>query len=239
MPKSIASASVIAVAALAAAGAFDIVAEAWWRAQIVADSHGDPRVIARMLLNTAPPVAGVCANAGDAPPTDYDRLMAAISVAESFAHSRVDKLAEDTVVRLAVLVGAPVPDLSIGAGEIRISTAQRALLASREPEWAAAQGELALWLLEPCRNHRIGVRVLKWIAGQQGLAGRPLDHATIVALAAAYNGQAIARDPAHLLANATYNEVVYTLYYDLAFRELAAGQPPNKSGGSASAAGTR
>ena len=199
----------LGIGCLAGAAAVDVVAEAAWRQQVIAASHGDPQVLARRLLAGAKPAP----HCGADHATDLDRLMSAIVIVEDFAHSRAWKLAEATLVGALSLAGAPIPDLTLGDGEIRPSTARRA---------GAGEGPaLPLRLLDPCANRQIGVAVLAWIAREHGLADRPLDHAAIVAIAAAYNGQGAPHEPAQLIANATYDEVVYDLYYGLAFRDLA------------------
>ena len=194
-------------------------------------SKGDPAVLAEMLLSRAELERHACGAEATANETDSDRLATAITVVESFATTRFHRTAESLVIHTAVWLGIAVPDLSIGEGQIRVSTAERALQTydARVPSDIGERRKIALRLLDPCGGHRLGVLVLKLLATERGVATTALDHKKIVMLAAAYNGQSPARSPYDMVPNQTYNEVVYNLFLALCFQAIRTN--PRKTSG--------
>ena len=186
-------------------------------------SRGDPRIAAESLLAISGSARSACF--GSSPASDIPRLMAAIQLVERQSRTAGRRLAEDTIVRGALALGLPVPDFSLGDGQVRVSTALEAAKVIAPDLAAGGASGIAARLLEPCANRDIGVVVLKWLDSEGGPhSAQYMAHDDIVRLAKAYNGQSPSGRPDAALANAFYAEVVYQLYMSLAFEDARRGQ---------------
>jgi hypothetical protein len=182
-------------------------------------SQGDPRVLAELLLAREAHSTPQCRLAWG--PDDLDILVESITIVERFSTPTLERLAESAAIRAAVLIGLPVPDLSIGDAQIRVSAALKSLqeISPPRPSHLDRNG-LALRLLDPCENRRLAASVLIWIAKRSGLGTDALDRTDILGIAAAYNGQAPPHRVADLVAKQTYTRLVYHLHHAVRFALL-------------------
>lgn len=187
-------------------------------------SQGNPNQLAMAIFEARGGGRRQCAAQAFKPEGDLERLASAIEVAEGFFKTRSERLVEDVLVRATVALGLPIPDLSIGEGQIRISTAQRAALALTPADSLDSRPQIALKLLDQCQNHAYAMLVLRWLADKRDMNLAALRRSDVVTLAADYNGQRVrvpeaAAPSAQTLSAATYNLLVYHLFYDIAFGE--------------------
>jgi hypothetical protein len=215
-----------------------VVAIAWAandtleRDRALAASGGEPRVLAGILMHDHRLAGPGCAEAAVGADQELALLMLAISTVERHARGAAARTLEELIVRAAAQLGLEPPDLSIGDGQIRASTVVRSLERHGELQGGgrsasrADRSRIAVRLLDPCDNHLLGVEILRWLASRQGIGVvAPLPRDAVLALAASYNGQGPARDPADLLSKAMYRETVFHLYHELRFERLQEPSP--------------
>ena len=181
--------------------------------RLLAMSGGDARVLAEHLFKKDSALP--CAMLSASRPDDLDILMHAITIVERFAVSGIKWLVEGAIVRGLTGLRLPAPDWSIGEAQIRISTGESAVRALGSPPRGEEfdRGALALRLLDRCENHRIGVLALRHMARDQDLDVGRLNRATILTLAAIYNGQRPSVGLRERAAKQMYQEVVYHLFH--------------------------
>lgn len=194
------------------------------RDQLLARSGGDMALYARLLLRDAePPPSCTCAADGSRAERNATRLMQAITIAETHATLMIERAVETAVVWTAAALGLKPPDLSIGPGQIKPSTALAALGNTQIPVAAEPPASLARRLLDTCGNLNIGARVILWIAATTGISLEEPGAWEIQTIARYYNGgdDALAASQAdRALALQLYGELVYQLYQELTFRTL-------------------
>jgi len=192
------------------------------RDQALARSGGDMALYARLLLRDAePPPSCTCAADGSRAERNATRLMQAIIIAERHATPTLERAVETAVVWTAAALGLKPPDLSIGPGQIKPSTALAALGDTQETDELPAS--LAERLLDACGNLNTGARVILWIAATTGISLEEPGAREIQTIALYYNGGDDALDASQAdraLALQLYGELVYQIYQELTFRTL-------------------
>lgn len=159
---------------------------------------------------------------------DIGNLSDAFIAVESLGAGWVERIVEAWLVRAGRLTGLALPDISIGPGQVRISTAVAAA------QWAAAhhrdllrlsKQEVMERLLSVCGSRRLVVRVLEMLIDKGGLGDGSLDRQSIARLARLYNGQETIDGNEAAIANHLYRELVYHVYQSLRFRRAASASP--------------
>jgi hypothetical protein len=156
-------------------------------------------------------------DAGRSDDRELNALMSAITTAENFARPWPERIAKDQIVLILSVMGLPAPEWSLGDGEIRLRTAEKAIRAV-SPAWSerlASQKQLVARLLDKCGNHQIGKLILRNIALQKGFDVTSLNRNSIFTLASEYNGQASFGNLSGRASKVFYQEVIYHLFYTL------------------------
>jgi hypothetical protein len=156
---------------------------------------------------------------------DLSSLALAFLTVETFVTPALESWARATTVRLATAVGV-TPDISIGPGRIKPSTAWKALHGSRSrgtDDYASmTNSDLARQLLKPCGAIRIAVEILDGIRRQSGQPASRIDMAFIRRAATSYNGQAErARSLEASLSSKIYFDLVYAAFQHYRFSQAA------------------
>lgn len=157
-----------------------------------------------------------------------DRLVAQALVAvERFATSSLERTVEEGVARALLALKLPVPDLSLGDGQIKLSTVQSLKVGegsrARPLYEQAGDARIVEDLLDPCRNQMVSALLVESYRNGQALSPTGYGRADLLKVAALYNGQ---KDNSALkarLSNTVYNELVYELYLLYRFEALATG----------------
>jgi len=138
------------------------IAETLSTERLFTRSDGDMRSYARLLQQDGDQRQPACLTSSGAEEPSLAVLMRAIMTVGTHASSGLERLVEATAIRGAVLLGMPVPDFSLGLGQIRPSTAIKALRSVGPPGTGTAPPppQVALRLLQPCDSLRIGIAVL-------------------------------------------------------------------------------
>ena len=156
---------------------------------------------------------------------EIGNLADAFIAVESLAASLPERTFEALLVDAARFAGVRLPDISIGPGQVRISTAmaaaRRVALQQRELQGLTEQ-EVAELLLSRCGSRRLVALVLEMKMDKHAVPAVPLDRKSIGALASSYNGQETTSDDEAAMANLLYRELVYHVFQDLRFRRAAA-----------------
>lgn len=169
------------------------------------------------------------------PLDDFNLLAGAVASVEQIATSSLERLFEYGIVHLAALTGLATPDFSLGAGQVRPTTAIAALeyeahAGGNSQRKKISQDDIALDLLSRCRNHELTVLVLHKIAdglieaekvgkarsGAQLL--RKFNRQFVMQIAAEYNAQVASLSPEAAIANYIYRELVYQVFQEFRFR---------------------
>jgi hypothetical protein len=159
---------------------------------------------------------------------DIGNLSDAFIAVESLGAGWLERTVEAWLVRAGRLTGLAPPDISIGPGQVRISTAVAAA------QWAAvhhrdllrlSKQEVMERLLSVCGSRRLVVRVLEMLIDKGGLGDGSLDRQLIARLARLYNGQETIDGNESAIANHLYRELVYHVYQSLRFRRAAIASP--------------
>jgi hypothetical protein len=156
---------------------------------------------------------------------DLSSLALAFLTVETFVTPALESWARATTVRLATALGV-TPDISIGPGRIKPSTAWSALHGSRSrgaDDYAnMTNPDLARQLLKPCGAIRIAVEILDGIRRQSGQPASRIDMAFIRRAATSYNGQAErARSLEASLSSKIYFDLVYAAFQHYRFSQAA------------------
>jgi len=177
----------------------------------------DPILAGRRLARDWSIPAAECSTA---PQTEYQLLARAIFAVETLASGPLERAAENLLVWGSLALGRVPPDFSIGPGQIRRSTAERARSALRADELSVVplvSREIIQALLKPCEALRIGSLILERdIHAQldaQGLLPRP----EILRAASIWNGQSSHDQGEASLAGLRYRELVYHTFIALRF----------------------
>ncbi|MBU2583137.1 MAG: hypothetical protein KJ622_15620 [Alphaproteobacteria bacterium] len=193
--------------------------------------HEERQSIAQLAGKDVPAAAGRLArkyplrpeNCPDAWQLDeYHLLAGALAAVERLNTSIIEHAVEAAVVRAAVLAGLPVPDFSIGPGQIRPSTAAAAVrkIGSAEPEatqLATGRPQIALELLSECASLDWGVAVLKMLSPPRLAAAGEFSREAVMDLAGKYNSQFTAASNEAVVANYLYRELTYQVFQEYKF----------------------
>jgi hypothetical protein len=145
---------------------------------------------------------------------DVQAFAAALFTTETLATPRLTGWARRAAVHIARFVGA-VPDMSIGPGRIKLTTARAALQASRSEsmQTLAAQPDtkLAQTLLDSCTSAQVIVAILDSISREGDAAHDRVDRKFVRRAAARYNGQV---NPTNRVEAGLSHEIYLQLVYD-------------------------
>jgi hypothetical protein len=161
---------------------------------------------------------------------DREALVRALITVESLATPRFDAIWKATLVRAALALGLPIPNLTYGSGRVRLSIARATLRAGAAQ--AAGTGadaiavlsdaDIAAQLLDDCGSRRIVAAIVADILGARVEGARKhLDLHAVRHVARIYNGQARAKTVEAAVAHETYNALVYALFQRYRFERLA------------------
>jgi hypothetical protein len=156
---------------------------------------------------------------------DLSSLALAFLTVETFVTPTLESWARATTVRLATTLGLS-PDISIGPGRIRPSTAWIALHGPGSRHAGDYLGmtnqDLARQLLTPCGAIRIAIEILESIRRQHGTSSNRIDVAFIRRAATSYNGQsARASSLEASLSSEIYFDLVYAAFQHYGFSQTA------------------
>jgi hypothetical protein len=216
-PNALACAAFV-VAGLWIGHALDLAARDTALEQFVHDKgRGTARIALRYGLAN-----GQC---GDLPTTDLFALARAFVTTESFATPWVEHWGKRVSVHAAALAGI-VPDMSLGPGRIRPSTAQRAIVdAPGDDVDQTAYRELPLGALTAklfgtCDSVRIAAIVLSAMRREHALP-QEVDRAFVRRAAVIYNGQStLARSLDANVSAEVYFQLVYAMFQHYRFSFL-------------------
>lgn len=147
---------------------------------------------------------------------DLDTFVEALISVEMLGTGRPQRELESLLVRGAILMGLPPPDLSIGPAQIRISTATAAATDQLQEEIQPTAG-IALQLLSACGARSWARLILKKAASEKNIVTQPLRRADIDLLAGHFNGQKTYSNTESAIANYMYRELVYQVYQAIKF----------------------
>jgi hypothetical protein len=156
---------------------------------------------------------------------DLSSLALAFLTVETFVTPALEGWARGTAVRLATAVGV-APDISIGPGRIKPSTAWIALHESssrRADDYRSmTRPDLARQLLSPCGAIRMAVEILDSVRRQSGQSSSRIDMAFIRRAARNYNGQSQRAGSLEAsLSSKIYFELVYAAFQHYRFSQAA------------------
>jgi len=183
--------------------------------RLVSDIDKDAAAVAAKLAEQSP--GRDCRGAPQA--DEFERLARSLFTVESIAASWSERSFETTLTKAALALDMPVPDMSIGPGQIKPSTLKKALPdIARKAEWAGEPfSGLAGHLLEDCTALPIAAAIIqhhfKALPDEDGLLGRK----EVMRIAELWNGQEKTLMPAGLVANARYKRLVYLIVLNLRF----------------------
>jgi hypothetical protein len=154
---------------------------------------------------------------------DLSSLALAFLTVETFATPALESWARATTVRLATLLGV-TPDISIGPGRIKPSTAWIALHDSSsrgaDDYRSMTNPDLARQLLKPCGAIRIAVEILDSVRRQSRQPSSRIDMAFIRRAATSYNGQSgRAGSLEASLSSKIYFDLVYAAFQHYRFSQ--------------------
>jgi hypothetical protein len=219
--RALAIAAVLLLAvAVTVAHIFDLSERAFAVRTFTGSKTQDLRLVGRY----EPGEAAICDWQGRG---DEEPLVRALVTVESLATSRIEAWWKTALVRVAALLGLPIPDLTYGPGRLRLSTAAAAVRADDRTggDGTPTDAEVATRLLDYCEAKPIVAAVVADILASRAPAGRSdpvrLDLADVRTVARIYNGQARPLTPEAAVAHATYNALVYALFQRYRFDALA------------------
>lgn len=182
----------------------------------------------RRVSRTYPPAFKTCPNIHA--PDEFDILADALAAVEQLGTGIIERSLETLIVRFFSAVRLPMPDLSLGAGQIRPSTVEEALQGAAAFSESLANDrdrrQIALALLERCENHKFGVLVVKMLAKPLSLPPDRLRREHITRLAGDYNAQISSPTNEAAIANYLYRELTYQVFQELRFQRPRTGQVP-------------
>ena len=216
--------SIVLTLCLIGAGLAGHIWEAMAQQRLMVRSGGDMRDYARLVLRNANPTPPPCTSSTHNDNSALQTLMRSITLVERHATSTMERIVESSFVYAAQYLNRWTPDFSLGPAQIRPSTARKALRnKNTEAVVSSTQdSDLAIQLLDPCDNFRIGIAVLSWIAETRGINAATLRRADIDIIARNYNASASDEGQGlkGRLAIKLYQELVYHIYEELLFQSL-------------------
>ena len=191
------------------------------RQRLLTRHSGDLRKAAQLINESYGPDIASCSHTRE--PDDLDRLVRALATVESFAAPKLERFVENALVMTALALGVVGPDFSLGVGQIRPSTVEKALANSGrdallEPSHSR---QIAYSLLEVCGNLRLARLVVTNIMIEARLSSTRFDRQTVTNVAQKYNGQAESSSPASGFPHTVYNEMVFNLFQLYRFQSLS------------------
>ena len=155
-------------------------------------------------------------------PVDLVLLAKSLRLVEKFAVPKYRIWIENSLVNLALMLGLPIPDFSIGEGQVRISSVIKTL---ENPEVYSQKSNLlrnhiASSLLNRCSNFRYSLDIISDFLEKNGIDGQRLSRSIILRVARNYNGQQNVKDAEAEVSNLVYRELVYNVYHYLRFNNL-------------------
>jgi hypothetical protein len=155
---------------------------------------------------------------------DVHALAAALFTTETLATPRLAGWARRTAVHIAWFAGA-APDISIGPGRIKLTTARAAVQASNSESMRmlASQSDtgLAQQLLDSCTSAQVIVAILDSISRDGTAAHDRIDRGFVRKAASLYNGQVNAGNQVERkLSYEIYLQLVYDAYQHYRFLAL-------------------
>lgn len=201
-------------------GGFHVV-DLYDRERLLTRHFGDLRKAAQLINESYGPDIASCSYIEE--PDDLDRLVHALVTVESFATTKLERFVENALVRTALALSVAVPDFSLGMGQIRPSTVEKALANSGRGSLLEPSHSLQMRysLLEVCGNLRLARLVVVDIMEEQRLSSTRFDRQTVTNVAKKYNGHVEASSLASGFSHAVYNEVVFNLFQLYRFQSLA------------------
>lgn len=159
------------------------------------------------------------------------RLARAFVTLESFATTDLERIVERLVVRFLYSLGLPVPDMSLGEGQVKVSTVISETLDQFGDLNPPPSGAIAMRLLEPCPNFEAAVSLVRALSRDAGASkGEAFSRAEVYEIAAGYNGQGKGAGLFGALSHTAYNELVFELYQIYRFEGLAEDSQKNGPG---------
>lgn len=194
--------------------------------------HEERQSIVGLVAKDVPAAAGRLAQRYPMPPKscsiarpldDHDLLAGALAAVESLNTGFLERNIEEVLVRLAVFARLPVPDFSIGPGQIRPSTAKAAIRDGKAGglspgDLGSAQQAIALQLLDPCSALDWAARILKGYEPAPAAPTGRLNREAVMDLAGKYNSQMMAATNEAVVANYLYRELIYQVFQEYKFR---------------------
>ncbi len=190
------------------------------RDALIGASGGDASRFSEALLSSGYQPR-LCNSDVPAEPNDREltALMSAIATVEAYARPWPERMIKDQLALSLVALRLPVPDWSLGSGEIRLSTAEKATRAfgSNQMKPEDHRGNLVRLLVNSCSNFAIGKQVLRYIAATRGVDLARLNQTSISVIAADYNGQKTMGSLPEQASKLFYKDAVYHLFYSFLF----------------------
>jgi hypothetical protein len=147
---------------------------------------------------------------------DFHSLGMAFVTVESFATSRSESWVRTLAAHIAIITGF-APDISLGPGRIRVSTATAMLRNSNSKTMDVSTPMLIEELLTRCGSALIAARLVQHIAISSPMASRKVDLKFIRFAARTYNGQKSLVSPEAMLSAELYLRLLYAAYQHYRF----------------------
>jgi hypothetical protein len=168
-----------------------------------------PVIVSKMIAEEWLSSETRCAAAAD----EFDILARAIVAVEELARTRLEQVLEAGAVKLFFAFGARAPDLSIGPGQIRVSTMKRALRSiSISGEGMPPEQEIANGLFDQCGALSAAKFIIEKDIGAHLENDGLLSRAEVLRIAKLWNGQSNRSAGEAAIANLRYRELVYQTF---------------------------
>ncbi|MGF1619007.1 MAG: hypothetical protein ACFCUR_00155 [Rhodomicrobiaceae bacterium] len=147
-------------------------------------------------------------------------LARALFAVETLARSRSEAIAERAITRTFLAFGGTGPDLSVGEGQVRISTLRKALAAIPASERPAGGDfhDAVRALFERCRALDLAVLIIRHHVNVRPAGDALLPRGEILRVARFWNGQTQPQSREAFIAARRYQELVYHTFMALRFR---------------------
>lgn len=230
--------TVAAVAVAIALGAYWLIRHDSLRAEALSKAALSPAAAGEVIAGTFGSRAAICHP--PKPRDDVDNLVSGLFALERFGVSPFEAAVERWIARLSLWLRLAPPDLSYGAGQIRLSraialveddiTTEPGTPRSNGPQNStASRAQLAIALLDPCFARKVARRLIETALsyGVQTFGARSLlDYDQIIELARVYNAQASPGDAKAILAHRLFNQIAYHLTLHYRYADARSDLPP-------------
>lgn len=186
---------------------------------VFSTSHGDMKKAAMLIHKSWEEQQQDCPFKN--PQSKFSHLTSALLALEHFATSKLERTTESLLIKTLLFMGLPLPDLSLGDGQIK-ATSVRKVLSSQGT--IKDRDAIAKALLQPCKNRHMAELIMRHSVGPRESEKKTFDRKAILKVAAHYNGQNPKSAAMARLSHAVYNELVYHLYHIFRFDSLMAPQ---------------